>query len=75
MQNNKKILNKIIAPISFRIGDTQSLPGNRFTELLDLFDKYKGITNEITLFPNTTRALLPLDVFTLNLNLYEKRKN
>lgn len=47
--------------ISFRIAPALSLSESRFKELLDLFDKYPGVTDEITLFTNVTHAPLPLD--------------
>ncbi len=59
--------------ISFRIGSAQSLSDKRFTGLLDLFDKYKGVTDEITLFTNTTHAPLPLDEFKRRAEIYKKR--
>jgi hypothetical protein len=34
--------------ISFRIGPPQWMPENRYGELLSLFEKYKGVTDEIT---------------------------
>ena len=34
----------------------------RFQQLLDLFQRYRGVTDEITLFHSTTHAPLPLAV-------------
>lgn len=48
--------------ISFRIGVPQWYSPEAFNELLDMFDKYKGVTDEITLFTSGTHAPLPLDV-------------
>jgi hypothetical protein len=59
--------------ISFRIGPAQSLPEKRFNELLDLFDKYKGVTDEITFFTNVTHAPLPLDVFRQRATILKDR--
>jgi len=50
------------ACISFRIGVTLSLPEARFNELMALFDKYKGVTDEITFFTSATHPPLPLAV-------------
>jgi len=47
--------------ISFRIGTPQWMPPNRFDELLGLFEKHKGVTDEITLFLSATHPPLPLD--------------
>lgn len=51
------------ASICFRIGAPMWLNEARFTELLDLFDKNRGVTDEITLFTSETHPPLPLDVF------------
>jgi hypothetical protein len=59
--------------ISFRIGPGQSLPDRRFHELLDLFDKYKGVTDEITFFTSGTHAPLPLDVFKQRMLIFKDR--
>ncbi|MEI6971887.1 MAG: hypothetical protein WCL44_10260 [bacterium] len=48
--------------ISFRIGITTWLPEARFNEQLALFDKYKGVTDEVTLFTGETHPCLPLAV-------------
>lgn len=48
--------------ISFRIGVPLWTSETRSNELLDLFDKYKGVTDEITFFTSETHAPLPLDV-------------
>jgi hypothetical protein len=47
--------------ISFRIGVTQWQPENRYRELLALFEKYKGVTDEITFFTSATHPPLPLE--------------
>ncbi|MCL2751487.1 MAG: hypothetical protein FWE62_01885 [Firmicutes bacterium] len=43
---------------SFRVGGLNWLDGKRFAKLLDLFDKYRGITQQITLF--TTENFAPV---------------
>ncbi len=48
--------------ISFRIGPGQWMPNERFVELLSLFNKYRGVTDEITFFTADTHAPLPVDV-------------
>ena len=47
--------------ISFRIGVPQWMPENRYRELLALFEKYKGVTDEITFFTSATHPPLPLE--------------
>ncbi|MHB8864524.1 MAG: hypothetical protein ACYC6N_19135 [Pirellulaceae bacterium] len=47
--------------ISFRIGVPQWMPDERFAELLAMFEKYKGVTDEITFFTSATHPPLPLD--------------
>ncbi|HTN08811.1 hypothetical protein [Agriterribacter sp.] len=59
--------------ISFRIGPDQSLPEKRFNELIDLFDKYKGVTDDITFFSSVTHAPLPLDVFESRIKTIKDR--
>ncbi len=48
--------------VSFRIPLFQWLPENRFGELLELLEKYRGVTDEITFFTADTHAPLPLSV-------------
>lgn len=59
--------------VSFRVGLGQSLSENRFRELLDLFDKYKGVTDEITLFSSITHPPIPLNVFQARMQIFKKR--
>jgi hypothetical protein len=47
--------------ISFRIGTPQWMPEHRYRDLLALFEKYKGVTDEITFFTSFTHPDLPLD--------------
>jgi len=47
--------------ISFRIGVPQWMPEGRYRELLALFEKYKGVTDEITFFTSATHPPLPLE--------------
>lgn len=48
--------------ISFRIGTAQWISERRFKELLNLFERYKGVTDEITFFTSETHPPLPLEV-------------
>ena len=48
--------------ISFRIGTPQWIPEARYNALLALFDKYRGVTDEITFFTSFTHPPLPVDV-------------
>jgi hypothetical protein len=47
--------------ISFRIGVPQWMPGERFRELLALFERHRGVTDEITFFTSATHPPLPLE--------------
>lgn len=59
--------------ISFRIGPPQWMPENRYRELLALFEKYKGVTDEITFFTSFTHPPLPLDVVKRRCELLAQR--
>ncbi|MEJ7678132.1 MAG: hypothetical protein WKG06_09770 [Segetibacter sp.] len=61
------------AYISFRIGIGQSLPAKRFNELIDYFDNYKGITDEITFFTSGTHPPIPLDVLKQRVTIFKSR--
>jgi hypothetical protein len=47
--------------ISFRIGVPQWMPETRFRDLLAMFDKHRGATDEITFFTSATHPPLPLE--------------
>jgi hypothetical protein len=49
------------ACISFRISVSQWMPEKRYRELLALFEKHKGVTDEITFFTSFTHPPLPAD--------------
>ncbi len=49
------------ASVAFRIGVSLWLREERFNDLLALFEKHKGVTDEITFFHSTTHAPLKLD--------------
>jgi hypothetical protein len=59
--------------ISFRIGVSQWTSEKRCKELFDLFDKYKGVTDEITFFHSVTHAPIPLDVFRQRVEILKVR--
>ena len=61
------------AYISFRIGVPLWSSEKRCGELFDLFDKYKGVTSEITFFTCATHAPLPLDVFRERADILKDR--
>ncbi len=48
------------AAVSFRIGTPLWLPEARFLELLDLFGRHPGVTDELAFFTSETHAPLPL---------------
>ncbi len=58
---------------SFRIGIGQSLPAKRFNELIDYFDNYKGIIDEITFFTSGTHPPIPLDVLKRRVTIFKDR--
>ena len=58
---NVPIINK--ANISFRIGVPLWASEKRCNEVFNLFDKYKGVTDEITFFTSATHPPLPIKVF------------
>jgi hypothetical protein len=65
--------------ISFRIGVPLWASEKRCNEVFDLFDKYKGVTDEITFFTSATHPPLPLNVFkeraeVLKIRMAEARK-
>jgi hypothetical protein len=49
--------------VSFRIGIGQSLPEERYRQLLDLLERYRGVADEITFFTSITHPPIPLEVF------------
>ncbi len=59
--------------VSFRIGVPQWNSPEAFNELLNMFDKYKGVTDEITLFTSFTHAPLPLDVIKERTTVMKER--
>ncbi len=61
------------ASVSFRISPALWLSESRFNTLLDLFDKYKGVTDELTFFTSGTHPPLPLDVFRERMNVLKVR--
>ena len=70
-ENENKQIDK--AFISFRIGMGQSVSESRFTELLDLFDKYQGVTDEVTLFTTYSHAVQKPGLFESRVKLFAKR--
>jgi hypothetical protein len=77
----QKNLNKTVqfqidkAFISFRIGIPQSISESRSKALFDLFEKYKGVTDEITFFTSATHPPVPLDVFKQRMAVLQQRMN
>jgi hypothetical protein len=61
------------AHISFRIGVPQWLSETRFNELLDLFERNSGVTDEITFFTSATHAPLPPAVFSERASILKSR--
>ena len=59
--------------ISFRVGTTTWIPEARFNELMALFEKNKGVTDEITFFTSETHPCLPLNVIQDRAKLLAKR--
>lgn len=61
------------ANISFRISTALSLPEARFKELLDFFDKYRGVTDEITFFTSITHPPPTLEDLKKRVKVFEGR--
>jgi hypothetical protein len=59
--------------ISFRIGVPQWINDVRFRALLDVFEKYKGVTDEITFFTSETHPPLPLEVIQRRAEILAQR--
>jgi hypothetical protein len=59
--------------ISFRIGVSQWKSEKRCNELFDLFDKYKGVTSEITFFHSVTHSPIPIADFKQRTEILKKR--
>ncbi|MGN6437394.1 MAG: hypothetical protein ACTHMM_12720 [Agriterribacter sp.] len=61
------------ASISFRVGTAVWMSDQRFEALLDLFDHYKGVTDQVTFFSSVTHAPLPLKDFESRMKILKKR--
>lgn len=61
------------AVISFRIGVPLWISEKRCTDVLDLFDQYKGVTDEVTFFTSETHAPLPLEVIKERTSVLKER--
>jgi len=59
--------------ISFRIGTSQWMPDPRYRDLLALFEKHKGVTDEITFFTSFTHPNLPLEEMKRRCDLLARR--
>ena len=59
--------------IAFRIGVTTWMPEARFGEQMALFEKYKGVTDDVTFFTSETHPCLPLPVIQERAKLLAKR--
>ena len=59
--------------ISFRIGTPLWMSETRSNEVLDLFDQYKGVTDEVTFFTSETHAPLPLEVIKERSSILKER--
>ena len=59
--------------ISFRIGTSVWIPEARFDEQMALFEKYKGVTDEVTFFTSETHPCLPLSVIQERAKLLARR--
>jgi hypothetical protein len=73
MSDSSSVTKTDKAFISFRIGVSQWVSEKRCNELFDLFDKYKGVTDEITFFHSVTHAPIPLDVFSQRVEILKVR--
>ncbi len=59
--------------ISFRIGAPLWMPDERFKELMALFERYKGVTDEVTFFTSETHPPLTLATLEERTKLLKKR--
>ncbi|HPO12144.1 MAG TPA: hypothetical protein PLI09_01760 [Candidatus Hydrogenedentes bacterium] len=59
--------------ISFRIGVPQWLNDERYRGLLAVFEKYKGVTDEVTFFTSETHPPLPLEVIQQRAEILKQR--
>jgi len=59
--------------ISFRVGVPIWASEKRCDELFDLFEKYKGVTDEVTFFTSGTHAPLPIDVISQRAGILKER--
>ena len=59
--------------VSFRIAPDQWRSDGRFRELLDLFEKHKGVTDEITFFFAGTVCPVPLEVARKHADILTRR--
>ena len=61
------------AVVSFRIGISQWRPEKGFQTLVKLFEKYKGLTDEVTFFTSETHAPLDLETIEERVSLLSER--
>ena len=61
------------AYISFRISPSQWMPNERYRELLNLFERHKGVTDEITFFTSFTHPNLPVEEMSRRCKLLAQR--
>jgi len=59
--------------VSFRVGVPLWMSATRCTEMLDLFDKYKGVTDEVTFFTSETHPPIPLEIFRERAGILKER--
>lgn len=59
--------------VSFRIQVVQWMSEVRYSALLDMFDHYKGVTDQITFFTSATHAPTPPDEFKRRMGILNKR--
>ncbi|MDQ1318262.1 MAG: hypothetical protein QG588_1922, partial [Candidatus Poribacteria bacterium] len=59
--------------ISFRIGVHLWINDNRFKELMQLFETYKGVTDEVTFFTSETHPPLPIKTIEERANILAER--
>ena len=59
--------------ISFRLGTILWMPDERFDETMKLFEKYRGVTDEVAFFTSETHPCLPLSVIQDRCKLLEQR--
>ena len=61
------------ASISFRLGRSIWEESDRYDDLLAIFDRYPGVTDELTLFTESVHTPAPVDLFLQRISVMKER--